>query len=1003
MKTLWPTGIRGRLTAVILLAVAPIFLLGVGVAVFFVLQEARNARLMTLQEKPNHIAAQLEHSWSGVCSDAVFLTSTSPIEGMLRAWANHGVDPVAGRTEGFWCGRMAEVFAVMVETKPIYDQIRLLDRDGMEVVRVNAKAGRAVLAPDDQLQNKRDRYYFTTTAKLAKGQCYVSPPDLNQEHGQIEIPHQPTVRVATPVFDVAGRFQGIVIVNVRFAEILNVAVAEHRTTGVELFVADEAGYYLYHTGSPAKAWGGPRDLDTGENVKNDYPAHWKTILSGNEHVLKTRDGHVLIQVSRPWPDPGRFLVVGALVPDAVLRQSGAWPRLAAVILISLSLLVVILAAVVRPVEQSIIQPVTDLLHAVERFRSGERQARAPVGRATEIGRLARAFNEMAQTIATEQERLTAEVHSRTAQVEESRHAALNLLRDANLERQRAVAAAAKLAASEKALQLRVNWVQGLQQAGEELAACKTVEDVVCVIARAPVTHLGARMAWVGVPGENGRLTPLTCGSPDSQPDAETCACAELVYATGRKKIVPDTRGQAPSASCQSLAEARGYRSCGTWPIQAGDGKCLGTLTIRCPEKGEESRVVVAGTLIDVFCRQVGYAWERLLREDRLRLLTRAMEQSPASVVITDTDGKIVYVNPKFEGLTGYSAAEALGKNPRILNARVQPPAVFAEMWRALRAGEEWHGEICNRKKNGEIFWEWASISAVRDSGGKIVHFVAVKEDITKRKQVAEELAQAKDAAEAASRAKSDFLANMSHELRTPLGAITGFSELLQEKLFGDLNAKQEEYVTDILESGRHLLSLINDILDLAKVEAGKMELAVTRFPVAPLLDGSLMMVKEKCLKHGIALSLDLPEAVGGLVISADERNLKQVLFNLLSNAAKFTPDGGAITVSARLVTACGSEGMGAGGSGPAAIPGPPAALEISIADTGIGIAKENQEKVFEEFYQVSGTAAAKTPGTGLGLSLVRRLVGLHGGRVWVESQGEGRGSTFRFTLPLQQG
>lgn len=257
-------------------------------------------------------------------------------------------------------------------------------------------------------------------------------------------------------------------------------------------------------------------------------------------------------------------------------------------------------------------------------------------------------------------------------------------------------------------------------------------------------------------------------------------------------------------------------------------------------------------------------------------------------------------------------------------------------------------------------------------------------------------------AEIANKAKSDFLASMSHELRTPLGAIIGFSELLDEKLFGDLNQKQEEYVKDILESGRHLLSLINDILNLAKIDAGKMELELTAFLIASLLDDSLVMVKEKCLKHGIRLTTDIADPVKTLLITADERKLKLVMFNLLSNAAKFTPAGGQIRVSANLSSEFG------GWQPPAAVEGgdgahyPPKELLISVSDTGIGIAKEHQLKIFDEFYQVSGGAKGKTPGTGLGLALVRRMVEQHGGRVWMESEGEGKGSMFRFTLPIRK-
>jgi signal transduction histidine kinase len=229
--------------------------------------------------------------------------------------------------------------------------------------------------------------------------------------------------------------------------------------------------------------------------------------------------------------------------------------------------------------------------------------------------------------------------------------------------------------------------------------------------------------------------------------------------------------------------------------------------------------------------------------------------------------------------------------------------------------------------------------------------------------------------EAANRHKSEFLANMSHELRTPLNAIIGFSEVLGERLFGELNEKQAEYTEDILSSGRHLLSLINEILDLSKVEAGRMELEMTNFDLPSALENARTFVRERAVRHGITLDLSVDKRLGDFV--GDERKIKQILLNLLSNAVKFTPEGGRIRIDARKTDG---------------------AVEISVSDTGIGISPEDQPKIFEEFRQVGSDYAHKVEGTGLGLTLAKKFVELHGGKIWVTSD-VGKGSTFSFTLP----
>lgn len=272
---------------------------------------------------------------------------------------------------------------------------------------------------------------------------------------------------------------------------------------------------------------------------------------------------------------------------------------------------------------------------------------------------------------------------------------------------------------------------------------------------------------------------------------------------------------------------------------------------------------------------------------------------------------------------------------------------------------------------------------------------------TNLEQAINEMEVAKRSAELANKAKSDFLANMSHELRTPLNHIIGFTELVFDKNFGDLNDTQEEYLNDVLSSSHHLLSLINDILDLSKVEAGKIELEPSRINLQNLLENSLTMVKEKAIKHGLQMEID----INGIpdVITVDERKIKQIIYNLLSNSVKFTSDGGQIQLTAQMTNSDALHSrLEASGFSPLSSESVDNNKEwvlLSVKDTGIGIKPEELSRIFNPFEQVENFISKKHRGTGLGLTLVKNMVELHGGRIWAESEGLGKGAKFSFVIP----
>ncbi|HAQ37369.1 MAG TPA: hybrid sensor histidine kinase/response regulator [Saprospirales bacterium] len=357
--------------------------------------------------------------------------------------------------------------------------------------------------------------------------------------------------------------------------------------------------------------------------------------------------------------------------------------------------------------------------------------------------------------------------------------------------------------------------------------------------------------------------------------------------------------------------------------------------------------------------------EKKATEIKLRKLSQAVEQSSASVVITNLDGEIEYVNPKFTESTGYTFDEVVGKNPRILKSGNQPRESYKKLWENISEGKVWRGEFHNRKKNGELFWESASISAITSPDGEITHYLAVKDDITKRKQVEADLKLAKEQAEAANRAKSEFLASMSHEIRTPMNSILGFSEVM---LNTTNDPKQKSFLKTILDSGKTLLLLINDILDLSKIEAGRMEISPEPADLRVIVNEMKQIfdqkAKEKNLDFIVEIDADFPQTV-----LIDEIRFRQILLNLTGNAIKFTHKG---YVKIQITVLRDENGF--------------IDFEISVIDTGIGVAEKDKQRIFESFTQQSGQDTRKYAGTGLGLTITKRLCELMNGKIGVESE-----------------
>ncbi|HPP86542.1 MAG TPA: PAS domain S-box protein [bacterium] len=361
--------------------------------------------------------------------------------------------------------------------------------------------------------------------------------------------------------------------------------------------------------------------------------------------------------------------------------------------------------------------------------------------------------------------------------------------------------------------------------------------------------------------------------------------------------------------------------------------------------------------------------------NEINKLAFAVEQSANTIVITDTEGNIQYVNKAFEKTTGYTKTEVLGKNPRILKTDYLPEEIYKNLWDTIKMGKVWIGEFYNKRKDGTTYWESAMITPIFDTNGKIMNFLAIKEDITKMKDAQEQLIKAKDEAEKSNKLKTLFLANMSHEIRTPMNAILGFADLLYES--ENLTTENKEMLDIIRNSGRHLLNLINDILDLSKIEAGKIKLEYSEFSVKKLLMHIYSMLnikaKEKNLYFDLLIDHNSPDCLFG-----DELRVNQVLVNIIGNAIKFTNTGG-ITISYSYIDDT---------------------CIFKVIDTGIGIPQDRIDTIFLPFEQADISTTRKYGGTGLGLTITKKIIQLMGGSIFVESE-ENKGTTFIIKLPLK--
>lgn len=365
--------------------------------------------------------------------------------------------------------------------------------------------------------------------------------------------------------------------------------------------------------------------------------------------------------------------------------------------------------------------------------------------------------------------------------------------------------------------------------------------------------------------------------------------------------------------------------------------------------------------------------ERKLATDNIRKLSRAVEQSPVTIILTDTQGDIEYVNPKFCSVSGYSMAEVIGKNPRILKSGITSDKEYEKLWETIVSGNDWVGELYNKKKDGTYYWEQAFICSIKDAGGNITNYLAVKEDITQKKRYQHDLVVAKEKAEESDKLKTAFLQNISHEIRTPMNGIMGFADLLQDKFLS--TEKRERYLKIINQSGMRMLNTIKDIVEMSKLETGQVRVYTNQINVNDVLGSLYNLYLHQAEEKQLKINLVTNKAQN-FFISTDETKFYGIMNNFLQNAIKYTKEG-SIEIGYKIKEH---------------------AIDLYVADTGIGIPAEMLSSIFDRFRKVDNSLTSEYEGSGLGLSIAKAYSNIIGATIFAEPNNE-KGTIFHLYLP----
>ncbi|WP_038250075.1 PAS domain S-box protein [Ghiorsea bivora] len=965
-------GLRGKIVLAVSGLVVTSLLIASGFIYWQNMQLIRQHSLALAQDDLEKAAVGMRSKLYAAEESLLTLRGIPPVEAIMRARAAGGIDPESGDSVEVWRQRMQQIFSAFLSHGGRFEKLRYFDENGMEMVRVDAVNGVIRVIPQQALQNKASCNYFQQAIKMSANSVYIGEMILSREHGRITLPQRAVIHLAVPVYDDKQQLRGLLVANVLADYLLKSLPAEH--DGIKNYLFDEQGHYLLH---PIMEKRFAHELGRDDAEEESVYGLLSALGSEQRYVAveQRSDGTRELQLfekiyyAAPRDHHHRYWVLLRTMPEQLLYSEleGTGNSILLLGLLITGLCLVVVAWVAT---RKIVRPIGQLVEASERLQQGDLSVRLPVH---EVRDEFKTLYGMVNAFAEKQQQTTAqlarEVKDRTARLSNimesmadglitiDHHGIIQSFNRAaehifGYSASEVIGKNVKILMPESFRSQHDDYIQrateterlgvlhrqlvGLRRDGSTFPIDLSISEV-----RSDEQH-----SFVGIVRDISELTQAAEEIAAKNADLIKHAHYEKSYAACMS-VLSSTHDKAEAMHdiLSVLAEHHDFPVSAIYLHEAQQGRLICAASHGAPDHMQTEIMMGEGLVGQAAKAQQILEIDGQAEQGGLLIEAGILSFMPVAVMACP-----ILFQRSLIGVLVLAASAPMNELDRKLIAQF-----VTQMGIAFNNFEQYD---------------------------------VLKQQAIQLQQQRDEIQSKNRELESASRMKSEFLANMSHELRTPLNAIIGFSELIKDGAVGELNHDQRDYLKEIFDSGQHLLELINEILDLSKIEAGKMELELNAVIISDMLENSLSIISEKAMKHGVSVHTDIDAGLGSCIV--DIRKLKQILYNLLSNAVKFTPKGGSVTLSACLVP---STDLVEGADKPY--------LEISVIDTGIGIAKEDQERIFFPFEQADGSLTRRYEGTGLGLILVKSMVELHGGNVRVESN-PGQGSTFTISIPYRQ-